>query len=138
MRAGAMKASGLRGAFAFHGVLDGLVTADQTVQMTAALTAAGVPTELYASLFKTPGTASGVTVDSDLLSIVPGYDSPFAGHINAILFGAAQSRLAALYHGGPGPAGLSVSLADGLLGMHPILPARTLRTLSRAVRRLAG
>jgi acetyl esterase/lipase len=125
-RAGAMRASGLRGALVFHGAFDGLVTSDQSVQMASALARAGIPTNVFASVFKTPGTASGVTLDSDVLSIVPGYDSPFAGHINAVLVDTALSQLHALYSGGPGPSGLSVTLADGVLGTHPLALRRAM------------
>ena len=47
--------------------------------------------------------------------------SPFAGHVSQIVLAAATNRLTALYNGGPGPAGLSVTLVDGDLGTYPLL-----------------
>jgi hypothetical protein len=115
-RTALMKLSGLRGAVIFHGVLDGLVTSDQSAQMAAALATAAIPTDVYVSIFKRPGTASGATLDSDLLGWLPGYQSPFAGHVNAVLIEAALGRLWSMYHGGGGPLAVSVGPADGLIG----------------------
>jgi acetyl esterase/lipase len=121
LRTSRMKASGLKGVVISHGVLDGEVTSDMSVQMVSALAATGIHTDLYTSVFKAPGTMPGLTLDGDVLGLIPGYVSPFAGHVNAVVLGAATQRLTQIYNGGPGPSGLSVTLADGDLGTYPLL-----------------
>jgi hypothetical protein len=121
LRAGQMKSSGLKGVVVSHGVLDGEVTSDQSDQMVVALALAGVPTDYYTSVFKAPETPPGLTLDGDVLGLVPGYVSPFAGHVNAIVIGTALGRLDALYQAGTAPSGLKVTLADGTLGTFPLL-----------------
>lgn len=121
LRASTMKASGLKGVVVAHGVLDGEVTSDQGDQMVAALTLAGVPTDFYTSIFKAPETPPGLTLDGDILGLIPGYESPFAGHVNAIVLETALGRLDALYQEGAAPSGLKVTLADGSLGTFPLL-----------------
>jgi hypothetical protein len=121
LRAGQMRSSGLKGVVVSHGVLDGEVTSDQSDQMVATLALAGVPTDYYTSVFKAPETPPGLTLDGDVLGLIPGYVSPFAGHVNAIVLGAALGRLDALYQTGTAPSGLKVTLADGTLGTFPLL-----------------
>jgi hypothetical protein len=121
LRASTMKASGLKGVVVAHGVLDGEVTSDQSDQMVAALALAGVPTDYYTSVFKAPETPPGLTLDGDILGLIPGYESPFAGHVNAIVLETALGRLDALYNEGAAPSGLKVTLADGSLGTFPLL-----------------
>jgi hypothetical protein len=121
LQGSAMKASGLKGVVVAHGVLDGEVTSDQSDQMVVALALAGVPTDYYTSVFKAPGTPPGLTLDGDILGLIPGYESPFAGHVNAIVLGTALGRLDALYQAGTAPSGLKVTLVDGTLGTFPLL-----------------
>jgi hypothetical protein len=121
LKASAMKASGLKGVVIAHGVLDGEVTSDQGVQMAATLALAGVSTDVYTSVFKAPETPPGLTLDGDILGLIPGYESPFAGHVNAIVLETALGRLDALYQSGTAPSGLKVTLADGSLGTFPLL-----------------
>jgi hypothetical protein len=121
LRAGQMKSSGLKGVVVSHGVLDGEVTSDQSDQMVAALALTGVPTDYYTSVFKAPETPPGLTLDGDVLGLIPGYVSPFAGHVNAIVIGTALGRLDALYQAGTAPSGLKITLADGTLGTFPLL-----------------
>jgi pimeloyl-ACP methyl ester carboxylesterase len=121
LRASAMKASGLKGVVVAHGVLDGEVTSDQSDQMVAALALAGVPTDYSTSVFKAPETPPGLTLDGDILGLVPGYASPFAGHVNAIVLESALNRLDALYQEGTVPSGLKLTLVDGTLGTFPLL-----------------
>jgi hypothetical protein len=121
LKANAMKTSGLKGVVVAHGVLDGEVTSDQSVQMVAALALAGIPTDLYTSVFKAPETPPGLTLDGDILGLIPGYESPFAGHVNAIVLDSALDRLDVLYQSGTAPAGLKVTLVDGTLGTIPLL-----------------
>lgn len=92
-----------------------------SVQMVAALALAGVPTDVYTSVFKAAGTGSGRTLDGDVLGLVPGYVSPFAGHVSAVVLKAATDRLGAIYGGAPGPSGTKLTLVDGMLGPLPLL-----------------
>lgn len=108
-----MKASGLKGVVIAHGLLDGEVTVDQSVQMAAALLLAQIPTNIYTVLTKTPGDPSGTTLDGVLLSAVPGYQSEFAGHISPLVATQAFNQLDALYNSGVVPNGTSLSIADG-------------------------
>ena len=121
LKASTMKASGLKGVVVAHGVLDGEVTSDQSDQMVAALALAGVPTDYYTSVFKAPETPPGLTLDGDILGLIPGYESPFAGHVNAIVLETALGRLDALYQAGTAPSGLHLTLVDGSLGTFPLL-----------------
>lgn len=121
LKASAMKASGLKGVVVAHGVLDGEVTSDQSDLMVAALALAGISTDVYTSVFKAPATPAGLTLDGDILGLIPGYESPFAGHVNAIVLDSALDRLDALYQSGSAPAGLKVTLVDGSLGTFPLL-----------------
>ncbi|HEY1830493.1 MAG TPA: hypothetical protein VGG38_09635 [Acidimicrobiales bacterium] len=120
LRATAMKSSGLEGVVVAHGILDGEVTSDQSVQMVAALEAAGVPVDLYTSVFKAPGTASGQTIDGYLSAFDSSYASPFAGHVSAIVLASALDAMQSIYTGGPPPDGASITLNDGTLGLHPL------------------
>jgi hypothetical protein len=121
LRANQMKSSGLKGVVVAHGVLDGEVTSDQSDQMVAALALAGIPTDYSTSIFKAPETPPGLTLDGDVLGLIPGYVSPFAGHVNAIVLDSALARLDALYQQGITPSGLKLTLVDGTLGTIPLL-----------------
>jgi hypothetical protein len=121
VRTSEMRSSGLKGVVIAHGVVDGEVTSDMSTQMAAALAAAGIPTDVCTSVFKLPGTASGLTVDGYLSAVDPGYASPFAGHVSTVVLNSALSRLTALYQGGAPPNGTSVTLDDGVLGPHPVV-----------------
>jgi hypothetical protein len=121
LRAGQMKSSGLKGVVVAHGVLDGEVTSDQSDQMVTALALAGIPTDYYTSVFKAPETPPGLTLDGDILGLIPGYVSPFAGHVNEIVLNSALGRLDALYLEGATPSGLKLTLKDGTLGTFPLL-----------------
>lgn len=121
LRASQMKSSGLKGVVVSHGVLDGEVTSDQSDQMVAALALAGIPTDYVTSVFKAPESPPGLTLDGDILGLIPGYESPFAGHVNEVVIGAALDRLDALYQEGKAPSGLKLTLEDGSLGTFPLL-----------------
>jgi hypothetical protein len=116
-----MKASGLRGVVIALGVVDGEVTTDMSDQMAAALAAVGIPVNLYTSIFKSPGTAAGLTIDGYLSALDLSYTSPFAGHVSDVVLDSALSEMHALYFGAPPPDGTSVTLSDGQLGVHPIV-----------------
>jgi hypothetical protein len=121
LRTSAMKASGIKGVVISHGVIDGEVTSDMSDQMALALAASGIPVDLYTSVFKAPGTASGLTIDGYLGALVPGYSSAFAGHVSDVVLQSSLNRLHDIYDGGFPPNGTSVTLADGRLGVHPVI-----------------
>ena len=133
-RAGLMRASGIQGVEIFHGVDDGEVTADQGLQMATALGLAGVPTNVYTSVFNTPGGSNGLTLDGDtlgaalsavntaaLMGLLPAYVSPFSGHVSAVVMSSALSHLNALYTQNQVPSGISVTSQDGALGTFPLV-----------------
>jgi hypothetical protein len=133
-RTGLMKTSGLQGVEIFHGADDGEVTADQSVQMAAALAVSGIPTDVYTSVFNLPGGSNGDTLDGDtlggalaavntlaLMGALPAYVSPFSGHVSAIVMSSALSHLNALYTSNKVPTGVSVSVQDATLGTIPLI-----------------
>lgn len=121
-RAFDMKASGVQGVVIAHGVLDGEVSSDQAAQMALALGLAGIPTDLTTAVFKDPGAPPGLTLDGDVLALIPGYVSPFAGHVQKVVQAAALDKLDDLYVRGIVPTGTRVALRDGELGTIPLLP----------------
>lgn len=77
-RSADIAAAGLRKVFMVHGVGDGLVPYDQTVELATALQAQGVPVEVTTIGLRTEGEA-GTTIDG----YAPvEHESPFAGHAN--------------------------------------------------------
>lgn len=135
-RSGLIRASGIQGVEIFHGIDDGEVTADQSAQMAASLALAGVPTNVYTSVFNSPGGSNGLTLDGDtlggllgalnsaaLMGLLPAYVSPFSGHVSAVVMATALAHLNALYTRHEVPTGLSVTLQDGSVGTYPLLNA---------------
>jgi hypothetical protein len=120
LRAYDMKTSGLKGVVIAHGVLDGEVTSDQSLQMLAALNLDQIPVDITAAVTKTPGDASGLTLDGDLLGLIPGYESPFAGHITNLVQNAALAKLDDLYQHGETPTTSHTTILDGNLGSIPV------------------
>jgi hypothetical protein len=121
LRAPRMKSSGLKGVVISHGLLDGEVTSDMSLQMAAVLALEHIHTDIFTSVFKSPGTTPGLTLDGDVLGLIPGYTSPFAGHVSAVVLNTALARLTALYTQGAVPKGLSLTLSDGELGTFPLV-----------------
>jgi len=64
---------------------------------------------------KAPESPPGSTLDGDILGLIPGYVSPFAGHVNEIVIGAALDRLEALYQEGKAPSGLKLTRLSPLV-----------------------
>jgi acetyl esterase/lipase len=80
----AMDMKGLDGAVVVNGLDDGLVPTDQSPQMTAALTLAGVPTHMFTVVGR-GGAESGTTGTAIVAGPLFGalgeeYESPLAGH----------------------------------------------------------
>jgi acetyl esterase/lipase len=76
-RAEDIKASGIKGVTIVHGVDDGLVPNSQSREMQSRLLALGIPTDVFTAGTRGPSSESGTTLSG---SLVPGFDSPFAGH----------------------------------------------------------
>jgi acetyl esterase/lipase len=70
-------ASGIKGVVIAHGVVDGLVTHDESRQLQALLRAQNVPVDMAAFLTHSEKSEAGTTIDG--YAPVP-HDSPFAGH----------------------------------------------------------
>ena len=69
-------ASGIKGVVMAHGIVDGLVTHDESRQLQALLRAQGIPVDMWAAFTHSATSESGTTLDG----YAPGHDSPFAGH----------------------------------------------------------
>jgi hypothetical protein len=113
-----IKAGGIKGVVLVHGIDDGTVPYDQTPEMNAALTLAGVPTDMYSVATKTPGSESGSTLDG--LLPVP-HDSPFAGHggegsQTQLVIQTGLAALDRLFQRHDAPSGHRAFLVDGTLG----------------------
>jgi acetyl esterase/lipase len=76
-RAEDIKASGIRGVTIVHGVDDGLVPTSQSREMQSRLRALGIPTDVFTVGTRGSSSEAGTTLSG---SLVPGFDSPFAGH----------------------------------------------------------
>jgi acetyl esterase/lipase len=76
-RADDVKASGVMGVTMVHGVDDGLVPNSQSREMQSRLLALGIPTDFFTVGTRGSDSESGTTLSG---SLVPGFDSPFAGH----------------------------------------------------------
>jgi acetyl esterase/lipase len=70
-------ASGIKGVVIAHGIVDGLVTHDESRQLQALLRAQDIPVNMAAFLTHSKNSEAGTTVDG--YAPVP-HDSPFAGH----------------------------------------------------------
>ena len=70
-------ASGIKGVVIAHGVVDGLVTHDESRQLQALLRAQDIPVDMAAFLTHSKTSEAGTTIDG--YAPVP-HDSPFAGH----------------------------------------------------------
>jgi hypothetical protein len=143
LRAGEMGA--LRGAVVVHGVDDGLVTTDQSPQMSTALNTAGVPTHLYTIVLRPEDDTEPDSTASCIPFGAAGLPCPtsLAGHgwegsENHVVIRTGFAQLWALMDGAqvtpgatvlPEPAGL-VSLGCGYLALWAL--ARRRRGLGQA------
>lgn len=119
-----MKRAGLKGVVLVHGVDDGLVTYDQSVQMRAALRAVGIPTQMFTVVLKSDESEAETTLTGYLgTQLDPDYRSPLAGHASEmstthIVSVTGFQRLAAIYNGDV-PTCTHESVVDGQLGTPP-------------------
>lgn len=93
-------ASGLKGVVVAHGIVDGLVTHDESRQLQILLRSKGMPVDMWSALTHSKTSESGTTLDG----YVPGHESPFAGHASETSVThdvglAGFAGLAALYAG---------------------------------------
>jgi pimeloyl-ACP methyl ester carboxylesterase len=81
-RAQDIAASGIKGAVLVQAIEDGLVPYDQSLEMTTALRATGMPTDLYSVLRRDPQQRDPGAEQTTILGTVPGFGpmDPFAGH----------------------------------------------------------
>jgi hypothetical protein len=111
-------ASGIKGVVLVHGLDDGEVPYDMSVEMQARLIQVGVPTAFYSVATKTPGTESGTTIESNFLS---SFDSPMAGHggegsQNQLVIQTGFAAFDALFNQDRVPSGHQLFLVDGTTG----------------------
>ncbi|MGI8559335.1 MAG: alpha/beta hydrolase family protein [Solirubrobacteraceae bacterium] len=111
-------ASGVKGVVLVHGVDDGTVPYNQSLEMEASLIQAGVPTDFYTVATSSPGTESGSTLDG--LLPVP-HQSPFAGHggegsQTQLVIQTGLDSLDALYQHDRTPVGHRNFVVDGTTG----------------------
>lgn len=76
-RAEDIKASGVKGVTMVHGADDGLVPYSQSREMQTRLRALGIPTDMITVGTRGESSEAGTTLTG---SLVPGFDSPLAGH----------------------------------------------------------
>jgi pimeloyl-ACP methyl ester carboxylesterase len=116
-----MRASGLKGVILVHGVDDGLVTHDQSVQMRAALNVVGIPTQMFTVALRDAQSERETTLTGYLGNeLDPNYTSPLVGHASEmstthLVSVTGFQRLTALF-GGQTPDCLREHVVDGQLG----------------------
>jgi pimeloyl-ACP methyl ester carboxylesterase len=116
-----MKAAGLKGVVLVHGIDDGLVTHDQSVQMRAALNAVGIPTQMFTVALRDAQSERETTLTGYLGGqLDPNYTSPLVGHASEmstthLVSVTGFQRLSALF-GGQTPDCLREHVVDGQLG----------------------
>jgi dienelactone hydrolase len=116
-RAQDIAASGIKGVAIAHGIVDGLVTHDESRQLQALLRAQGIPVDLWAALTHSDSSEAGTTLDGYLP--VP-HDSAFAGHASETsetqdVGLAGFAALSRILHGQP--PGCRETFFDGQTGI---------------------
>lgn len=118
-------ASGIKGVVLVHGVSDGLVPYNQSVEMQARLLQVGLPTDFYTVATKPRGTNSGTTIDGYL---PVEHESPFAGHGGEddkthLVIRTGLKALDALFQRRAAPVGHRKFFVDGNVGTIPARPS---------------
>jgi hypothetical protein len=118
--------SGIKGVVLVHGIDDGEVPYDMSVEMQARLIQVGVPTAFYSVATKTPGSDCSTTIEGDVLAAVPGnpipcQDDPTAGHggegsQNQLVIQTGFRAFDALFQDHLVPQGHQLFLVDGTTG----------------------
>lgn len=119
LRATDIAAAGVTGVTLVHGLADGTVPVDQSIEMALTLTAAGVPVDLILAGAAPAGTATGDTLDRTVLKALgmPPEGLPVAGHPDDTdsthaVAAAGFAQLSAVFAGAPAPDCLRVSFVD--------------------------
>ncbi len=107
--------AGLKGVYVVQGLVDGLVTSNQSRELQSLLRAQQVPVDLWTAVTRKAGTEPGTTLDGYLPS---GQESPFAGHASEtstthVVGVAGFAALDGIYGGTPFSCGEAVY--DGTL-----------------------
>lgn len=119
LRAPDIAASDVTAVTLVHGLADGTVPVDQSVEMALSLTASGVPVELILAGGRPAGTESGSTLDGTILGLlgVSSTDSPLVGHPSDpdptnLVAATGFSRLSGTFDGVDAPRCLRVTVVD--------------------------
>lgn len=134
LRPGDIAASGVTAVTLVHGLADGTVPVNQSIEMALALTAAGVPVELILAGGRPAETASGTTLDATVLGLLGlQSSSPLAGHAsdpdpNHVVAATGFARLSGIFDGTPAPRCLTVTFVDA--APDPILPGEPVCTVA--------
>ncbi len=115
--------AGLKGVYVVHGLVDGLVTHNQSRELQTLLRAQGVKLDMWTAVTRKAGTEPGTTVDGYLPT---GQTSPFAGHASEtstthVVGVAGFAALDRIYQGVPFACGEKVY--DGMTGLAPYAEA---------------
>jgi hypothetical protein len=119
-------ASGIKGVVIVHGIDDGEVPYDMSVEMQARLIQADVPTAFYSVATKTPGTDCSTTIEGDVFAALPIQPipcelDPMAGHggegsQNQLVIQTGFRAFDALFNQDRVPTGHQAFLVDGTTG----------------------
>jgi hypothetical protein len=119
-------ASGIKGVVIVHGIDDGEVPYDMSLEMQARLIQVGMPTAFYSIVTKTPGTDCSRTLESAVLGAlpiqpIPCERDPMAGHggegsQNQLVIQTGFSAFDALFNQHRVPSGHQVIVVDGTTG----------------------
>jgi hypothetical protein len=119
-------ASGIKGVVMVHGLDDGEVPYDMSVEMQARLVQVRVPTAFYSVATKTPRSDCSTTIESDVLGAlplqpIPCQDDPMAGHggegsQNQLVIQTGFRAFDALFQDHLAPQGHQLFLVDGTTG----------------------
>lgn len=119
--------SGVAAVTLVHGLADGTVLVNQSIEMATALSAAGVPVDLVLAGGAPAGTESGSTLDGTVLGLlgVPSTGSPLVGHPSDpdptnIVAVNGFAQLSGIFADAPPPACLRVTVVDAGAAASPI------------------
>ena len=119
LRSADIAESGVTAVTLVHGLADGTVPVDQSVELALALTSEGVPVDLVLAGGAPAGTETGSTLDSTILGLLgmPATGSPLVGHPSDpdptnVVAATGFAQLSRIFADDPGPTCLRVSFVD--------------------------
>jgi|GEM_PF-4881418 len=119
LRSADIAESGVTAVTLVHGLADGTVPVDQSIELALALSAEGVPVDLVLAGGAPAGTETGSTLDSTILGLLgmPATGSPLVGHpsdpdATNIVAATGFAQLSRIFADDPGPTCLRVSFVD--------------------------